>query len=91
MLIAAERERQIAVEGYTATHDDVHMNEEMVLAAECYLHYGANYFPPGHAPTLWPWRSEDWKPSVDPTANLIKAGALIAAEIDRVARRDRTS
>lgn len=34
----------------------------------------------------WPWRDEDWKPSNDRVANLVKAGALIAAEIDRLQR-----
>ena len=44
----------------------------------------------------WPWRSDDqagppqvlrWSPSQDPIRNLTKAGALIAAEIDRLQRR----
>ena len=34
----------------------------------------------------WPWGSEYWKPSEDPVRNLVKAGALIAAEIDRLNR-----
>ena len=33
----------------------------------------------------WPWPPEFWKPSDDPVRNLVKAGALIAAEIDRQA------
>lgn len=37
----------------------------------------------------WPWEIESWKPSSDPIRNLEKAGALIAAEIDRLlAARD---
>lgn len=32
------------------------------------------------------WRLGDWKPSDDPIRNLVKAGALIAAEIDRLQR-----
>ena len=32
----------------------------------------------------WPWDKKWWKPSDDPIKNLIKAGALIAAEIDRL-------
>lgn len=32
----------------------------------------------------WPWESKWWKPSNDPIKNLVKAGALIAAEIDRL-------
>lgn len=34
----------------------------------------------------WPWEPEAWKPSDDPIRNLEKAGALIAAEIDRLLR-----
>lgn len=44
---------------------------------------------------LWPWDAEWWKPSISssatetdaPIRNLVKAGALIAAEIDRLQRR----
>jgi hypothetical protein len=32
----------------------------------------------------WPWDMKWWKPSDDPIKNLVKAGALIAAEIDRL-------
>jgi hypothetical protein len=32
----------------------------------------------------WPWEPEGWKPSDDPIRNLVKAGSLIAAEIDRL-------
>lgn len=32
----------------------------------------------------WPWERKWWKPSNEPIKNLIKAGALIAAEIDRL-------
>lgn len=34
---------------------------------------------------LWPWAVEWWKPS-DPRRNLVKAGALIVAEIERLDR-----
>lgn len=37
--------------------------------------------PPGE----WPWNDEDWKPK-SPIDDLIKAGALIAAELDRLQR-----
>lgn len=38
------------------------------------------------APKDWPWEIESWQPSADPIRNLEKAGALIAAEIDRLLR-----
>lgn len=39
---------------------------------------------PAHG--AWPWDASWWKPSADPIRNLVKAGALIAAEIDRLQR-----
>lgn len=39
-------------------------------------------------PESWPWDDADWKPK-NPIADLIKAGALIAAEIDRLQRLER--
>lgn len=40
---------------------------------------------------LWPWGGIDWKPSEeDPIRDLVKAGALIAAEIDRLQRAERS-
>ena len=35
----------------------------------------------------WPFEDAAWKPSHDPVKNLVKAGALIAAEIDRLQRQ----
>lgn len=40
------------------------------------------------APAAWPWDKEWWKPSKDQVRNLVKAGALIAAEIDRLQRKE---
>jgi len=84
-LIAAERLRQISEEGWTPEHDDHHDDSELVMAAEAYL--WASRFPvdADHVPmpTFWPWDVSWWKPSPDPTRNLVRAGALIAAEIDR--------
>jgi hypothetical protein len=39
---------------------------------------------------IWPWDRASWKPSEeDPIRDLVKAGALIAAEIDRLQRAER--
>lgn len=89
--IASERRRQLEAEGFDVEHDDAHTNGEMVAAASCYL---ASWLYPGtddidftaHPPHNWPWLPEDWKPSRDAIRNLVKAGALIAAEIDRLRR-----
>jgi len=36
----------------------------------------------------WPWDNKWWKPSTDKIRNLVKAGALIAAEIERLQRME---
>ncbi|TXT66064.1 MAG: hypothetical protein BAJALOKI3v1_50064 [Promethearchaeota archaeon] len=89
-LIAAERIRQRIDEHYSDAHDDEHGNYEMVRAACCYAEVG-NGGPYSHPnsqepPDDWPWEDAYWKPSADPVHNLTKAGALIAAEIDRLLR-----
>lgn len=87
-LIAAERYRQRAEEGYTATHDAEHTDGEMQVAAWAYLTESGAFAGEGRCgddpPEGWPWEPETWKPSADPLRNLVKAGALIAAEIDRL-------
>jgi hypothetical protein len=83
--IAAERGRQIESEGWTFTHDDEHDGGEMAYAAACYA-AGPSAF--GSTPilaALWPWDARWWKPGSD-RRNLVKAGALIVAEIERMDR-----
>jgi hypothetical protein len=85
-LIAAERFRQIGQEHYTREHDDRHDNDELALAAVSYA-APRGWRPPGGMPVTWPWRHSDWKPLPDDRIReLAKAGALIAAEIDRLLR-----
>lgn len=85
--IAAERKRQVDEEGWTPEHDDQHIGKELAMAASCYA------YPPGvskeskRPPNLWPWDPAWWKPDPDDEVhNLVRAGALIAAEIDRLQR-----
>jgi len=85
-LIAQERQRQIAVEDWDADHDDRHDDGDLARAAMCYADPTAVYSQPGFPPDAWPWESEGWKPKSDAIKNLVRAGALIAAEIDRLAR-----
>lgn len=82
-LIAAERERQISSEGWSPAHDDSHDIGQMADAAVCYVNAAMDHETPPHR---WPWEREWWKPSPDPVRNLVKAGALIAAEIERLQR-----
>jgi hypothetical protein len=90
-LIAYERLRQFEAEGFSTKHDDAHMNSQLLSAAMCYagverlLAIGAP-ISRDQPPLEWPWSLDDWKPTDDPIRNLVKAGALIAAEIDRLQR-----
>lgn len=89
-LIAAERKRQVRVEGWTAEHDDAYTDrQELILAAMGYLKAAGDVQWGNELddePTDWPWDKRWWKPSTDSMRNLEKAGALIAAEIDRIQR-----
>lgn len=88
-LITAERQRQITEEGWTAEHDDEHRHAELLEAAHCYSHAARTGVL--HPPNGWPWEPSWWKPTDDPIRNLTKAGALIAAEIDRLQRQRKTT
>lgn len=83
--VLAERRRQIDVEGWTPEHDDGHAHGEMAQAAASYC------FAASDQPTMgkvwWPWSSEWWKPAA-PRRMLVKAAALIIAEIERLDRAE---
>lgn len=93
-LIAEERERQISDEGWCDSHDDGHDYGEIIRAALCYAEAALdvlrhNARPVNIAPFLWPWEKKWWKPDhKNAVRNLVKAGALIAAEIDRLQRAE---
>ena len=85
MLIAKERSRQAEEENYTPAHDEQHNNEELARASVCYIEDYMNPFGRGECPNDWPWDEIFWKPTPrDYIRQLTKAGALIAAEIDRL-------
>lgn len=84
--IAAERRRQVEREGWTSEHDDTHTDGALAVCASIYA------TPPNQrendeqsVPWGWPFNCCDWKPG-DRIRELEKAGALIAAEIDRLLR-----
>lgn len=95
-LIAQERQRQMEQEGWTERHDDQHDRNELNIAARIYaLHAEALAYSESNVtfrdvrrstPQDWPWHPDWWKPSDNPIRDLTKAGALIAAEIDRLQR-----
>ncbi len=93
--IAAERERQLQAEGFTRNGDQQYRRGELAKAATAYVQLAAMDLEAGtrdhiawHGPAaVWPWAPEWWKP-VDARRDLVRAGALIAAQIDLIDQRD---
>lgn len=97
--VLAERERQVNVEGWTAEHDDSHDSGSLALAAASYAaHAGAATLRAWARPhtnraseyecmatALWPFDKEWWKPK-NRRRDLVRAAALILAEIERLDR-----
>lgn len=88
--IAAERRRQIEVEGWTPKHDDTHSAGGMARAAAAYAYNaaqgdGARKYNEEHPVIIWPWTRSWWKPK-DRRRDLIRAAALLVAEIERLDR-----
>jgi hypothetical protein len=101
--VMAERRRQIEQEGWTPDHDDEHLEGSLALAGGCYAANAATwlamkadglkhliaegrYAEMSRTLLRWPWRKEWWKPT-NPRRDLIKAGALILSEIERLDRQ----
>lgn len=88
-LVQQERIGQVMREGFTPAHDVQHRGQELAWAAWCYLNRASSpidevAFDPD-PPVMWPpgWSVDLWKPGPTRVRMLVKAGALIAAEIDR--------
>ena len=101
--IAAERERQVEAEGWTPEHDDAHADGVMAMAAACYAVHGivsllderisvrCVWVGPDNSVIrdAWPWASHwDKRDKHPPLRRLEIAGALIAAEIDRLLAKE---
>ena len=90
--VLAERRRQVEAKGWTPEHDDEHDGGQLAAAASAYALAAADHLHPlsqgdgcydeHGVPMMWP---PDWqfRPS-DPRRMLVKAGALILAEIERL-------
>jgi len=86
--VVAERRRQVEEEGWTAAHDDGHGDGILALAGACYARHAATSRaaePGGAPPRGWPWARGWWKPK-DRRRDLIRAAALIIAEVERMDR-----
>lgn len=93
--IYAERRRQVDSEGRTPAHDDEHRAGDMAKAAACYA-AGTTFEQRGtgrradgpmgrRGSILWPWDKSWWKPK-GRRRDLVRAAALIVAEIERLDR-----
>lgn len=80
--VAAERQRQQSFKGYSTQQDDTYIGGELAAAA-------ISYIEPMEAESYWPadWHDDSFKPS-DYRRNLIKAAALLLAEIERLDRQE---
>lgn len=88
--VLAERRRQIEGESWTPEHDDEHANSELALAAAAYAYQSALSVSDrerGLRCPFWPARwSLTWFKTTTRRRDLVKAGALIIAEIERLDR-----
>lgn len=100
--VGAERRRQVEAEGFDYSHDDAHDRGEMVKAAVSYGTHAfvtiellargedpsriAEMSREAMAPRTWPWDVRWWKPG-NARRCLVKAAALIIAEIERLDRK----
>ena len=93
--IAAERQRQ-CLKGYDAAHDDKHNDGEIALGAAL---YAIPYEMPGMEQDnfirlhMMLDLSYDWslKPEPDHRKRLVKAAAMLVAEIERLDRKEKAN
>jgi hypothetical protein len=93
--VLRERERQQDEEGWTDKHDDSHVIGELAGAASAYAMVAAAQAQMGgkmpaallNPPPFFMWDRAHWKPK-DQRANLVRAAALIIAEIERIDRAE---
>ncbi|ASY69393.1 hypothetical protein [Sinorhizobium fredii] len=86
-----ERDRQVNEEGWTAEHDDRHKRGHLARAGACYAlrqstdATGYRAWLGWAIENIWPFDWSWWKPR-DYRRNLVRAAALIIAEIERFDR-----
>jgi len=95
--VLAERERQKNIKGYSTDHDDAYEQNELVRAASEYTNQvvGRSWIFETHpslyrsevASDFWPWDACYWKPK-SPREDLIRAAAILIAEIERLDRKE---
>lgn len=84
-----ERLRHVTGEGFELERDDTYVNRELVGAAICYA-LPASSLPLHRVVFSWPLAPGTFKPT-SPRTCLVKAAALILAEIERLDRAEAVS
>jgi hypothetical protein len=94
--VIQERRRQELAEGFTPAGDDLQADGALARAAGCYA-IGPQFLMMHRmgdgagnildVPVNWPWPPVWWKPR-SRREDLVRAGALILAEIERIDRAD---
>lgn len=85
--VILERRRQVESEGWTAWSEDIHAGGDLARCAASYAINSTQYpkIKGAPIPGPWPWSRGLFRPQ-DRRSDLVKAGALILAEIDRLDR-----
>lgn len=96
--VLAERVRQVDKEGFDEANDDGHVNRELARMAQEYVEqyvgrqwlveHGAGCtqeYQETPVPDDWPVADKWWKPK-SPRQDLVRAAALLIAEIERIDR-----
>lgn len=82
-------------EGFGIEHDDDHDPGELSAAAVCYASNACAVLHPLNGTPIddittfwmqWPWEKSYWKPK-DPRRDLVRAAALLIAEIEKLDRK----
>jgi len=76
----------VSAEGWTPEHDDDFIEGQIASAASCYASPFWARNERSMIPPNWPWHARWWKPRTR-RDNLVRAGALILAEIERLDRK----
>lgn len=96
--ISKERQRQIEKEGYSQSHDDEHGDGSIADAAACYAATSDFLFQPvavseagARITDVWPWHPDsNKKQNHSRKRQLVMAGAMILAELERIERAEST-
>lgn len=85
--ILQERRRQQEQEGYNPEHDDLHEQGQLAAAGAAYAWAASLPSWPSAPPEFWPFGPGEFKEAA-PRRALVKAGALIIAELQRRERAE---